>query len=224
MSPAKAVVKIRFPRWVPSDAQECVEIFYKICEDGFREVRYMLQRVATRPQMRNVWAELKHFKEFKPDRLVTWTFLTWLFARKDRPLGQSSKPIEPTYRELAWLARIVARAVASIDPTIGVENEITDTTLTELCRVANFFRREAEEMDRVRNLLINTVPPPRKKRAQNADQIAFVNGMCDLLSNPPRRRRPYALVANLTNVAFDVPEDKGWNANRVKKCYRSPRR
>jgi len=44
--------------------------------------------------------------------------------------------------------------------------------------------------------------------------------MCDLLKQPTGRR-PYTLVAILTNVAFNVPEDKQWDADRVKHCYRS---
>ena len=65
-------------------------------------------------------------------------------------------------------------------------------------------------------------PLPRKLGAHNADQIAFVNCMCGLpWSRTGSRQRPYSLIAILTNVAFDLPEKKEWDADRVKHCYAS---
>jgi hypothetical protein len=87
-------------------------------------------------------------------------------------------------------------------------------TLTELDRVAGFLKSEVEFVD----AMINWTPLPRKIRASTAQQVAFVDHMCNRLYQPTGRR-PYALVAILANVTFDVSEE--WNADRVKKCYAS---
>jgi len=118
--------------------------------------------------------------------------------------------------ELATQARTVLNAMQAVDPTIREGKGITDETLTELNRVAIFFEKQAQFIDQ----LIDSAPLPRKARARNAHHIAFVNRMCERLWQPTGRR-PYKLVAILANVAFDVPEDRQWDADRVKHCYRS---
>ena len=87
-------------------------------------------------------------------------------------------------------------------------------TLQELKRVANFFQRGDDAID----FSLKIAPLPRKLGAHAADQIAFVNCMCDQ-SWTGSRRRPYSLIALLTNVAFDLPEKEEWDADRVKHCY-----
>jgi hypothetical protein len=78
-------------------------------------------------------------------------------------------------------------------------------TQQELNRVASFFKYQDDEM----NFQMGAAPLPRKLGARNADQVAFVNGMFALpWSRMGSRRRPYAPVAILTNVTFDLPEKK----------------
>jgi hypothetical protein len=148
---------------------------------------------------------------------VTMTFLSWCSAMRIRPLGSgSARNTRSPWRELANEARRVADAIRALDPSIRAEEGITDTTQTELDRVVGFLEREEKFVDE----LIKWTPLPRKSRARNAHQIAFVDHMCDLLWQPIGRR-PYLLVATLTNVTFDVPMEKGWDADKVKKCYSS---
>jgi hypothetical protein len=215
MSPAK----LQLPDWMPSDAQETWILFYDLLksDNSAREARYMLQRLATQPMMKDAWAELKYFDGVQPSIVVSATLSTWNSAMRNHPLGGGAAPnTRRSFRELANCARTVADAMKTVDPATRAENEITDVSLTELNRVATFLNREAALIDK----LVNIAPFSRKQRARNAHQIAFVNRMCHLFMQPTGRR-PYTLVAILTNVAFNVPADKQWDADRVKHCYRS---
>src|SRR5207302_1850115 len=119
-------------------------------------------------------------------------------------------------RTFAIESRAVANRMRAVDPTIRAAEGITDTTLAELDHVAAYFERNAETWD----TLSKIAWPPRKARAKNALQIAFVNAICNFLWRESKRR-PYTLVAILANVVFDVPEDELWDVDRVKKCYAS---
>jgi len=213
---------INFPAWVPQDAQLALTSLYEAISDD-REYRYMLQRIATRDPMKEVWA--RQFEKISPSMLVGWTFFTWFSATRIRSVTKSvSKATkeksgsEPNAFEIASHAHAVENAVKAVHPEILAANKITDVTLQELNRVATFFERlHAEDL-----FWIKFAPLPRKRRARNADQIAFVNHLCDLLwSRMAPRLRPYSLVAILTNVAFDVPDGGEWDADRVKHCYAS---
>ena len=207
--------EIAFPSWFPLDASDAWSIFYSLFSE--RELRYMMQRLATRETMRDAWAELEHFKQVHSGILIVIVILTWLSAMRSRPRGSDTGPIRsPMPHELATQARTVLNAMQAVDPTIREGKGITDETLTELNRVVIFFEKQAQFIDQ----LIHSAPLPRKARARNAHHIAFVNRMCERLWQPTGRR-PYKLVAILTNVAFDVPEDRQWDADRVKHCYRS---
>jgi hypothetical protein len=205
---------------MPSDAQSAWINVYSIAQargDEVREVRYMLQRFATRPEMKDAWVELGHFEKITPAYLTERTFLIWCSAMRIKPIGPTSAlGIRAPWREIATCASSVADAIRAIDRTILAESGITDTTQLELDRVAGFLKRDAESIE----ALIVLTPLPRKARARNAHHIAFVNEMCRRLWQA-NGRRPYALVAILTNVTFDVSEDNQWDANRVKKCYAS---
>jgi hypothetical protein len=220
MSSAKAA--IRLPDWMPSDAQRVWSDFYSIVARGRdgsvrRELRYMLQRFAMRPAMENAWAELARLEKFTPPDLVTNTFLTYSSALRIRPLSAGrAQSTDPPWRELATQARCVADAIRALDSTIRMVNGITNATQTELDRVASFLKSEAQFVDE----LIEWTPVPRKIRARKAQQVAFVDRMCERFWQPTGRR-PYTLVAILANVIFEVSEHNEWNADRVKKCYAS---
>jgi hypothetical protein len=173
----------------------------------------MLQRLASRPEMKNAWAELRHFSEVEPGIVVATTASTWLSAMRNHLGGSPGSG--PSFREVARDARTVADAIR-VNQAIKIEHEITDAWLDELDRVATIFDREAQLFDKV----LNIVEFSRKKKARNAPQIAFVNHMCDLFPRPTGRR-PYKLITILANVAFDVPAGKQWNADRVKHCHGS---
>jgi hypothetical protein len=166
--------------------------------------------------MNNAWMELKHFPQLSPGHVVRAAFLIWLCAEHNRLLRILQ--LRPSHtgkeeRETAIWARAVADRTRAVDPLIRVNEGITDVTLVELDRVATFFKQENKIYDDV----LKIAPPPRKAKAGNALQIAFVNAMCTWLWQK-NKRRPYILVAVLTNVVFNV---SGWDADRVKKCYRS---
>ena len=213
---------INFPAWMPQDAQLALTSLYEAISDD-PEYRYMLQRIATRDSMKEVWAQ--QFEKISPSILVGWTFFTWLSAMRIRSVTKSvSKPTKkksgskPNPFEIASQARAVANAVKAVHPEILAANKITEVTRQELDRVATFFERQDDEI----RFWIKFTPLPRKRRARNAAQIAFVNRLCNLLwSRMGPRRRPYSLVAILTNVAFDVREREEWYADRVKHCYHS---
>ena len=217
-----AVPQIQLPVWMPSDAQRDWIDLHSIVARGRdssvrRELQYMLQRFATRPAMEDAWVELARLKKFTPSDLLTRTFLTYSSAFRIRPLGARRAPnTNPAWREQATQARRVADVIRPLDTTIRVENGITDATQTELDRVANFLEGEVKLIDE----LISFAPVPRKSRARKAQQVAFVDHMCNQLRQPIGRR-PYTLVAILANVTFDVSEDNEWDADRVKKCYAS---
>jgi len=218
---------INFPAWVPQDARVALTTLYDATQDY--ECRSMLHRIATRYSMEEVWA--RPLEELCPSILVTWTYLMWLSATNIRPVHKSiskssrskSTPVresaaEPSPFEIASQARAVASAVKAFHPKILAANKISEVTQQELDRVARFFERQTDDI----RFWVKFAPPPRKVRARNAHQIAFVNGLCDLLwSRIGPRRRPHSLVAILTNVSFDVTESKEWDADRVKHCYQS---
>jgi len=214
---------LQFRRWVPSDGRRTLMDFYSVvcsCDEPKREGRYMLQymleRLARRPKMEAVWAELKRFERVTPGGLIAAIVVIWISAiigatRMTKDVWARLMPVN-----LATHARIVAEAMQAEDPEIRTEEGISETTLTELARAAAFFERDADFVYKA----LTIAPPPRKARARNAHQIAFVNRMCDWLWQRSGRR-PYTLVAILANVVFDVPEHKEWSADRVKHCYRS---
>jgi hypothetical protein len=181
-------------------------------------VRHTLQRLGHRPEMKDVWAELKHFDEVTPGSLLLMAFWAWLSALRTQPLGRDAVArASRKGHELAELARTLSNAICKLDRTTRTEERITDATLTELKRIAAFVERDAAFVDD----MLGVVALPRKIRAKTADQVAFVNHMCSWLWRSTGRRRPYSLVAILTNVTFDVPETKEWDSGRVKKCYAS---
>jgi hypothetical protein len=124
----------------------------------------------------------------------------------------------PSYSDRTQQAHAIVAAIEALDPFIRAANEITDQTLQELKRVANYFKREDDYL----YFWLKIAPLPRKLGADNVHQIAFVDRMCGLSwSNTGSRQQPYSLIAILTNVAFDLPEKKEWDADRVKHCYAS---
>ena len=176
--------------------------------------------------MQEVWTRLRSFEEITPNNLVTLTLETWLSARRIGHLASKSRlrrarkklSEPPSYSEIMRQARAIAEKIEALDPQIRALNGITNTTLQELWRVANFLKREDDAID----FSLKMAPLPRKLGARNAYQIAFVNRMCDLSwSNTDSRQQPYSLIAILTNVAFDLPEKNEWDADRVKHCYAS---
>ena len=210
---------LRFQRSVPSDGRRALMDLYSIvcsCDRPMRETRYMVQRLAQRTRMEAVWAELKRFERVTPGFLTWAIYVVWLSAITGTMRLTKGVWAHLMQRNLAPHARIVAEAMQAEDPEVRAEEGITDTTLTEVARAAAIYKRRADLLYEA----LTIAPPPRKARARNAHQIAFVNGMCDVLWQRSGRR-PYTLVAILANVVFDVPEHKEWSADRVKHCYRS---
>jgi hypothetical protein len=168
--------------------------------------------------MKDAWAELQHFEKVTPSTLVTITVMVWLSAMRLERERRHAPPPRRTDQaasahELVPHARALANYVRAIDPSVRAIKGITETTLVELDRATTFIEREVEAIDK----WVTIAKPPRKKRALNAPQVAFVNRMCDVFLQP-KGRRPYSLVAILVNVAFDMD---GWDNDRVKHCYRS---
>jgi len=207
--------EIQFPKWMPSDAQDtCIDILSAVRSVNFPQARDVLERLATRLEMRDAWKELKHFQNQSPGKLLWGAFMIWLCA-----LGNQYRRKYPSYATSLRDHAIEARAVANrLRALADRDNEgINDTMLTESDRVAVYFGRHAERPDEMSKI----ARPPRKAGARNALQIAFVNTMCDWLREPRGRRRPYTLVAIVANVTFNVSEDELWDPDRVKKCYAS---
>jgi len=170
--------------------------------------------------MKDAWAELKHFPNWSEGRLMMGAFTVWLCAVRNQVLYKFVRNpvlhkfpnwVDSSWREKALQARAVVNNVRAIYPTIREEKGITYRTLAELDRVAAFFEQEAKPW----NALLKIAAPSRRARASNALQIAFVNAMCRGLWQPTGRR-PYTLVAILTNIALDVPPNQLWDADRVK--------
>ena len=223
--PDTQIKPINFPVWVPEDARAAFITLYDLTYSD-RDCRYMLQRLASCTSMQEVWTERIRFEEIKCDDLVALTFLIWLSSTRLSKLGSRSRlrkarkilSTPPPYGQITQQALVIAKAAEAIDPQIRAANKITEQTREELSRVASFFVRQDDEV----NFWVGVAPLPRKLGARNADQVSFVNRMCDLAwSRSGSRRRPYALIAVLTNVAFDLPEKAEWDADRVKHCYRS---
>jgi hypothetical protein len=218
---ANADHNLKFINSTPADAREMFYSLYSLVGndgDAYRELRYMLQRLATRPEMSDAWVELTHFQKITPSELVIHTFLVWAYTTGGvgKRLG-AGFATGLTAFELATQARTVANEMRAF---IG-EDDITRTTLAELERTATFFERE---WGYHKALIWKLARAPRKARARNAHEVAFVDAMCDdpdFQSIGRRPRRAYKLIAILVNVAFDVPQDKLWDPDRVKHCYRS---
>ena len=81
---------IKFPAWVPQDAREAVTTLYQLLPPAEsqaatrldHECRYMLQRIATRDSMEEVWAQLRQFNNLPPSSLVTLSYLIWHSTRR----------------------------------------------------------------------------------------------------------------------------------------------
>jgi hypothetical protein len=219
--PSTLTKLIDFPVWVPEGARAALSRFYNITFSEL-DCRYMLQRLATHHSMQEAWTQLKCFEKITPDVLVTLTFTIWLSARRMGHLGSKSRLRRarkklselPSHSKITRQAHTIAEKIEVLDPQIRALEGITNKTLQELWRVANFFKREDDEI----NFWVGIARLPRKLGAHKADQIAFVNCMCDR-SWTGSRRRPYSLIALLTNVAFGLPEKEEWDANGVRKCY-----
>jgi hypothetical protein len=91
---ASASDEIRFPNWLPPDAKGAWKIFYSLFQSGDseRELRDMMQRLATWEMMKDAWAELEHFEEVAPGVLIAMTITAWLSAIYGRPIGPGSAP------------------------------------------------------------------------------------------------------------------------------------
>jgi hypothetical protein len=213
--------KIRFPSWVPADAQQMCTIIYSVAQDTsipFPEALQVLQRLAMRLEMKDAWGKLKYFAGISPRDLIMTTFLVWLCATHNRLLGLAPRfKSDHDGRELASMARVLADTLRTTGPEILAEVNITEATLRELERVAAFYEGKVKNFD----VLLRIAPPPKKARAHNADEVAFVYTMCDSLGRQAGRRRPYVLVAILANVAFNVSAERQWDADRVKQCLRT---
>jgi len=158
MLPAKpSREELQLPDWFPSDAQETWILFYDLSksDNSAREARYMLQRLAVQPIMKDAWAELKYFDGVQPSTVVAMALSTWMSAMRNHPLGGGAAPnTRPSFRELANSVRTVADAMQTLGPATRAEGEITDILLTELNRVATFLDREAGLIDK----LVNVAP------------------------------------------------------------------
>jgi hypothetical protein len=198
--------KIQFKDWVPPDAQRMWTHIRSVAQGGdwHPEALKLLQRLATWPEMKNVWEQLKYFPDVSPNDLMWVTFRVWNCATLTRDHKSKS------YRTLAAGTR---REINELQTTVGLaEAGITDATLNELKRVATFFERRADVFRAMRRI----AEPPKKVGAHNSAEIAFLRRMCSWLGKHSGRRRPYILVANLTNVAFGVSK---WDADKVKKNW-----
>jgi hypothetical protein len=202
--------KIEFPDWMPPDAQQTWTDICSVLDNPLPAARDVLRRLATRPEMREAWEELKHFK--LDSNLIMAAFVTWVCAMHNRiaSLAPQHDTLGRMERERAIRARAVVNEMRDVDPTIRAKGGITDVTLAELHRVAAFFEREANVIGGLRKV----APPPHKLRSPKAEQYAFVYSMCDLYGRASRRR-PYRLVAILANVVYNV-RDAQWDEDRVK--------
>ena len=209
---------IGFPNWVPPEAQQTWIDFYSVAQNSsasvpFPEALKVLQRLATRQEMKDAWAELKHFPDVSPSELMGITFIVWLLATLNR-LRRKFPHFESNHdRELASMIHVVTDALRG--PAIRAGANITDTTLRDLERAAAIYEQKVKNSD----VLLSIAAPPKKAGARTADQTAFVYAMCDWLGQRTGRL-PYILVAILANVAFKVSK-KHWDADRVKQCLRS---
>jgi hypothetical protein len=210
--------EIGFPSWVPLDAQQTWSDICSVLDSAgnpLPEARDVLSRLATRPEMREAWEELKHFKSHS--NLIMVAFSTWLCAFYNRVafLAPQHATLGRAERERAFRARAIANEMRAVDPTIRAEEGITDVTLTELDRAAAFFERQAKFFGGLRKI----APPPRKRQSPKAEQYAFVYSMCDGYGRLSGRR-PYRLVAILANVVYNV-RDAQWDEDRVKHALRA---
>jgi hypothetical protein len=162
------------------------------------EALKVLRRLARRLEMKDAWAQLKHFADVSPSDLLMMTFLVWLLARINR-LKRKYPDFEPNRdRKLAAMFRLVTDALR--DPAIRAEASISDTTLRELERAAAIYERRVKNSDVLRTIAAT----PTKAGAGTADQTAFIYQMYDWLGK--RRtgwRQPYALIAILVTVVFN---------------------
>ena len=215
---------LQFPRWMPSDAEQTLNNLYSVISSAGEFGRDVVIRLVERLEMEGAWKEhQKHFAQVIPfGDLVFLAFSTWLCAVYNQfasrvPNLPSDLQIGRRERELAVYARAVADEIRNIHPEIRADKGITDATLTEIERVAAFFEHEAQ----IRGASKRIAPPPHKKGYRRAQQVAFVNALCDARFWQPPLRRPYALVATLVNVVYNEPKDSPWDADKVMHCYRS---
>ena len=215
---------LQFPPWMPSDDRQTLNNLYSVISPASEFGRDVFVRLVERPEMEEAWKE--HQKKFAQvisfGDLVFMAFFTWLCAVLNQfasrfPNLPSHLQLGHRERELAASARAIADEIRNIDPEIRADEGITDATLTEVARVATFFEHEAE----IASASTIIAPPPHKRAYANAPQVAFINTLCAARLWQPPLRRPYALVAVLVNVVFDLPANSLSDADRVMHCYRS---
>jgi hypothetical protein len=182
--PSTPTTRIKFPVWVPEDARATLRTFYNLLSDRDnrfeRDCRFMLQRLATRHSMQEVWTRLRSFEEITPNNLVTLTFEIWLSGRRMGHLGSKSRlrrarqklSAPPSYSDKTQQAHAIVAAIEALDPFIRAANEITDVTLQELKRVANFFKREDDAI----NFWLGIARLPRKLGARELHVRPIVDG------------------------------------------------
>jgi hypothetical protein len=158
---------IKFPAWVPQDAREAVTTLYQLLPPAEsqaatrldHECRYMLQRIATRDSMEEVWAQLRQFNNLPPSSLVTLSYLIWHSTRRFPQTPKTDSKPFPDQRAIE--AQRTLGAIRALDPSIRASNQITEATLQGIERVVDFFKREADQID----FWVRVAPLPRKARA-----------------------------------------------------------
>jgi hypothetical protein len=168
--PGTPIEPINFPFWVPEGARATLSGYYDLTYSE-RDHRYMLRRLATHHSMEEAWIQLISLENITPDVLVTWTFVIWLSARELGQLVSESRgsksrlrkvrkklsaPLQ--YSEMTRQAYAFAEKIESLDPQIRAANGITNETLKEHRRVADFFKREDDAI----NFWPGLLPLPRK--------------------------------------------------------------
>ena len=128
------VGKIPVPDWMPPDEREVWEIFYPGVPADDREARYMLQRLATRPEMKDAWAELRSLKA-TPGSLVTLTLSIWMSASYPAASLADGDQALSHAREISHAATLMyALSVLGVSQIVSL-TQIQSGKPTRICRL-----------------------------------------------------------------------------------------
>src|SRR5258708_2203093 len=123
--------KIEFENWVPPDAQAFISSLVQLssADDppfaAQKKMAEVLERLATWLEMKDAWAELKHFPNITPCLLIVMTWGGWLSATLYRRLGLPPHFKFTRKRELASMTREVTGELRTTNPATLVKAGIT---------------------------------------------------------------------------------------------------
>jgi len=197
-----------FSAWVPKPARAMLQRYYGCqlpIEQSVITLQHVIKRLATRPEMEEMWAKLRTIGPMQPDDFVECVLASW-FAANVRLVWKNKRE---GYYDFGCkqIADKVTAFIAELGtlPRFPNGKDITNRRIDELKQLAAFHRARSRKFRKA----FASIPPIGKVHYSGAGyplkplQRAFVRTLASLLKR--KTRKPcYPLVATVTNLVFDT--------------------